>query len=472
MTIYYLDPSAATNGTGSQANPLNTTIGLALSFNDSLLIKTGTVMREVIQNCLNNIGITVGSYGTGDAPKLVGNIQLDTSKCVYVPAYDCYAAAFQFNGTVQSPVAVVDGVIKLTSSTTQAVPAASVAYLPRESRTTSFSNQLGNITQDGEPLVFVPWAGNLADTVNNAPSTSHTSSGKKLDAEGRFSYDYTNNVMYFKPVGGSLNGVEFSVSVLPFGLVTAWPHATLARKLTVRDIDVYGQSRHGISAQYRKEVVIDNVLAEMIGGAWDGSSVYYGNGIELTYGCDDSSVSNLTGIDIFDTVATAQLYDVVGSSIRRQDWTNIKAVGCGLSAFELSLQNGKSTGNTYFGCGVIEHVNVYNLELDNSQDMWATGRGGSGYLMINNSGAGSRIHNNKLFGFKAKSNNKGAVINSARTAGTNGFTDVAASGFVYGVSSAIASMPQTDVLSRCDFGGATNNFPSGDTTLTASQILE
>lgn len=472
MSIYYLDPSASVNGTGSQANPLNTTIGLSLSFNDTLLIKTGTVMREVIQNSLNNIGITVGSYGTGDAPVLYGQVTVDNSKLIYLTDYGCYAAAFQFTGTVQSPVTVVGGVLKLTSSTTQEVPAGSVTYCPREARTTSFSCQLGNITQDGQPLVFVPWAGNLSDTVNNAPSTSHTSSGKKLDQAGRFSFDYTNNVMYFKPYGASISGSVFEISVLPFGIFTAWPHATLARKLNINDINTYGQSRHGLAAQYRKEVNIKNVNVEMIGGAWDGSSVYYGNGIELSYGCDDCSIENVVGKNIFDTVATAQLYDVVGSSIRRHDWHNIEAIGCGLAAFELSLQNGKSTGNTYYGCGVIEHVNVYDLVMDNSVDMWSTGRGGSGYLMINNSGAGSRIHNNKLFGFKAKSNGKGAVINSARTAGTNGFSKVDASGFTYGLSSAIASVPQSDVLCRCDFGGSPNNFQSGDTSIIASQILE
>lgn len=75
MTVYYLDPSRSTNGTGTQLNPYNTFSSFTDVNNNTLLIKAGTTIRQAL--VLNGrSGFTIGAYGTGHRPLILGSVIL------------------------------------------------------------------------------------------------------------------------------------------------------------------------------------------------------------------------------------------------------------------------------------------------------------------------------------------------------------------------------------------------------------
>lgn len=72
---FYVDPSLATNGNGSLANPYNTWAGISFIPGDTYLQKDGTVFNHtalVTGNGTASAPITIGTYGSGAAPETNG----------------------------------------------------------------------------------------------------------------------------------------------------------------------------------------------------------------------------------------------------------------------------------------------------------------------------------------------------------------------------------------------------------------
>jgi predicted secreted protein len=75
-TIYYIDPSAGTNGSGTIGSPFNGSTfdqqyGQAWASNSIYLIKRGTTWnRTWTINILSKSNVTLAAYGTGDKPKI------------------------------------------------------------------------------------------------------------------------------------------------------------------------------------------------------------------------------------------------------------------------------------------------------------------------------------------------------------------------------------------------------------------
>lgn len=70
MTIYYIDPSAGTNGNGSEANPFNSWGAFTITSNNTYLQKAGTTTLTFPNIATGQVNVTIGRYGSGDRPKI------------------------------------------------------------------------------------------------------------------------------------------------------------------------------------------------------------------------------------------------------------------------------------------------------------------------------------------------------------------------------------------------------------------
>ena len=80
-STFYIDPSAVSNGTGTQLSPYNTWVGLIFQPGSTYLQNAGTVYNAQLSIVHNNTGslgapIVLGSYGTGAKP-IIHNLYLE-----------------------------------------------------------------------------------------------------------------------------------------------------------------------------------------------------------------------------------------------------------------------------------------------------------------------------------------------------------------------------------------------------------
>ncbi len=80
-SVYFIDPSAPVNGTGTEDSPYNTFSGLSLEPGAEYLIKRGTVLYgEITVSTSGNSTsdpVVIGAYGTGSAPVIDGSEIVD-----------------------------------------------------------------------------------------------------------------------------------------------------------------------------------------------------------------------------------------------------------------------------------------------------------------------------------------------------------------------------------------------------------
>lgn len=455
MTIYYVDPSAGYNGVGSKVQPYNTLRGVSLAQNDTLLIKTGTRLYECIGKALARGGVTVASYGDGDKPILDGGIVLDNSKATLLAGTNVYAWPIVFSGTEASPtVSFNDATVQLTSSTTTTINASKITYRPQHA-TSNLGCELGNVTQDDQPLFWVPWAGDLQSTINNTPNSGQNNLPNKFNQPGRFTIDPVNRVVFVIPRYGLITGSEFKISSLRFGVQPSSTIDSTFEKMTIKELDLRHFSRHAIVFSWVRGLTINDIDMRQIGGEKAGV-FYMGNGIELSNGTEDSQVFDCQATDIFDSAYSAQTYESQGSSIRRQDWSNLKATRTGMAAVEISIQNSAMTGNTYKGSAHVEHINVYNLTHDNKAYGWGGERGCHGYIIVNNGDNGCILNNIKLVNANLVGHGTGKALLSSRTGGANYYAGATGGGYAYAWGFYGAMMQQVDALCQCNLQGPTD----------------
>jgi hypothetical protein len=87
-STFYIDPSAASNGTGTQASPYNTWAGLKFQPGNTYLQKAGTTYNAelsiVEQIASSGAPIVLDSYGTGAKP-IIHNLYFDDISPFYSP---------------------------------------------------------------------------------------------------------------------------------------------------------------------------------------------------------------------------------------------------------------------------------------------------------------------------------------------------------------------------------------------------
>lgn len=286
MAVHYIDPSAATNGSGSSVNPYNSAAAATLGAGDTVLIRTGTTINQALPaQWLGLDNIEIAEYGTGAKPIITGGTE-------HAPA------EFQSVGA---------GVWSLSLG----------------------GNVGGNALEDGAPMRFVAWAGSAAASLG-------------AETAPCFSFDYSGGVLYVKPSGGAITGKTFSVSAV-VDLITS---AASKRGLRLRNLALRQASGHGVVLLNRREVLIDALDIETCGGARNvAGAFHYGNGIELANGCLVAEVRNCSAVDIFDSAYTSQLFSTPGARLSDHAWSNLSAMRCGLAAMEIAITDGATAGN-------------------------------------------------------------------------------------------------------------------------------
>jgi len=184
------------------------------------------------------------------------------------------------------------------------------------------SNLGGNISENGAPMKWKAWNTNIATTAL---------------IPGSFTFDYNTFTYYICPTSGFLNAV-YSVSnrLLCVSIATSYDN------LTFNNIRFEQASRHGITAYQRTNLTFNNCEFFLMGGYRQGA-VHLGNGLEISYGCNDVLVENCIFSYIFDSAGTSQLYEVSANSLERHTWKRNKIKQCGLGGIEVSVQTNNQT---------------------------------------------------------------------------------------------------------------------------------
>jgi hypothetical protein len=250
MTLKYLDPSAGTNGTGSQANPLNTAVGLVLAAGDSLLIKTGTTLREGLPSTMFvNGSNTVGYYGTGAKPIIDGSIDVPAASWTYDASNNVWY--YQLSGATG-----------------------------------------GHVTEGSQILRFVEWNTNIATTA-------------AAMYNGTACWNYNTNVIYVRPLGGTMTGKTLRVSNIRTGVF----FDSGADKCTVDSLMFLDFSKESQIAQNCHGITIKDCESYRSGGWRDtGSGAFIGGAFGAGTSTRDFSVLRCTAEDVFDSPFSSQLY--------------------------------------------------------------------------------------------------------------------------------------------------------------------
>lgn len=276
-TNYYIDPSAAINGTGTQISPFNTIAGLPTEQSKNYLLKTGTSINEDLGALLNGDNNLIGSYGTGAKPIIDRSASL--TGMVYNGTYDIWSKSL---GTTQ----------------------------------------FGHVWEDEIPLKAIYWNGTNTIGVIGPTMTA-----------GSFAFDPVAQVVYVKPSSGLISDHTYRYANGLYCIRTQ----NANKNVTIIDIDTTGASRHGIQLYSKLGLRIENVGGGRHGGYWEEAiTAYLGNGIEVSSGCLGVEIVDCEQNDIWDSAFTTQLYEATAATARSHEYRNIKTKRFGLAGIEVS----------------------------------------------------------------------------------------------------------------------------------------
>lgn len=316
----YIDASLGNDltGDGSTFSPYRTLAVLStLSYNIPTIIylKRGGVWHEPLAIPASNI--TLDAYGTGALPKIDGSRQV-------------------FNW-VSLGAGIYSTVVNLASG-----------------------EALGNLTENGVMMSFVPWNTNIATTFSGA-------------AYGSFSFVYATNTLYIK----TTNTPAFATYLASVQLRGIY--AQDRTDITIKNVDVARFSLHGIEFNHCVRCSVTGVTLENIGGAVIGANtsappdyLYAGNGIDYSNSSTDGQVSNVTVTDIFDSCLAVEVYQSnnTASSITLE---NAQLARCGFAGVELSVLSNLGTNIN----SAINNVTVKNVTVNSAGKGWSGRRYGT-----------------------------------------------------------------------------------------------
>ena len=227
---------------------------------------------------------------------------------------------------------------------------------------------LGNVSEAGVLMTFVPWQGDAGTTFAAAGA-------------GTYSYEYPSTVYVKTASNPNTNGKVYRASVKLYGI-----DATSVRDVVVRNVTVTRFSLHGVQFKHCVRCEIHDAAVSQGGGATIAAGVYAGNGIEFGDNVSDGLVDGLTVSDIFDSGISPQTYDsgrtMSGITIR-----NSQISRCGFAGIEVSvLSNGGTTGSSISG------VTISGVTVSDSGRGWSGqryGTEGRGIRVKADAGAGT-----------------------------------------------------------------------------------
>ena len=352
MTIFYID---------SDATLASVTVGAG----DTLLFLTGRTFSAsaVPAGLLSANNLTVGYYGTGAAPIISG-------------------------GTVRA-----DWVFDAGNN----------VY----SRTAYGANTLGNVTENGVPMKWVPWTTDLATTA------ALMNAGQSLPFwSGSMTYDPTNRIVYIRPSSGTPSGKEYIVSEVLNGL----SNSSTARGLTIDGLEFRNLSRHGIDLKNKTNVVIKNCTFRVLGGTKP-ASLWLGNGIELALGVWGAQTTDCQFFDIFDSPVTSQLYEATPTAIGSHLWQRLTLNRYGLAGVEISCQTTNQQE--------IRDIEIADITSANNGVGWSGDRNGS---VITNLTQGGTSRVNRSFASRVTGSVQKRLYLGYQHAGVCGIEDSTGAG--------------------------------------------
>lgn len=303
---------------------------------DTVLFASGATFQASAAPAamLSPDNVTIGSYGTGAKPIISG-------------------------GTVRADWTFDAG------NNVYSRPAYSVGLI------------LGNVTEDGVPMKFVQWDTNIATTA------ALMVSGESLPAwSGSMTFDPTNRIVYIRPSDGVASDHVYVVSDNGTSAGNGLVNSTASAGLVIDGIEIRNISRHGILLYSKRNITISDVDLRVIGGAKP-STLYMGNGIELSYGCHGARVIGCAAYDVFDTGFTTQLYESTTQFLTGHYYERCHVERFGMHGVEVSVQ----TANQ-----IISDVEVNGLTgVDAGTYSWGGNRNGALFTCLSNSVNSSRV---------------------------------------------------------------------------------
>lgn len=331
----YIDASLGNDltGDGSTFSPYRTLAVLStLSYNIPTIIylKRGGVWHESLTIPASNI--TLDAYGTGALPKIDGSRQV-------------------FNWAALG-AGIYSTVVNLGAG-----------------------EALGNLTENGVMMSFVPWNTNIATTFTSA-------------ANGSFSFVYATNTLYIKTTN-TPGFATYLASVQLRGI-----YAQDRTDITIQNVDVARFSLHGIEFNHCVRCSVAGVTLEKIGGAVIGTNtsappdyLYAGNGIDYSNSSTNGQVNNVTVSDIFDSCLAVEVYES-NNTTASITLENAQLARCGFAGVELSVLSNQGTNIN----SAINNVTVKNVTVNNAGKGWSGrryGTTGHGMRIVADQNAGS-----------------------------------------------------------------------------------
>ena len=263
-TAYYVSNNGSDDNDGLSPETAWKTLKKASDYEycegDAILLERGSVFREPI--CLKCENTILSAYGEGEKPKILGSLK-------------------NFNSASDWAITEYENVYLCTAE---------------------FPNDVGNITADGGKLY------GFRQVIKNFGFEGKIS---ELKADMEFYYDKDEKKLYLYSLGHPAE----RFSELEIG--TQANVVIMADGITVDNVCCKYAPRHAITGQAKSRVTVQNCEVGWAGGAIlctnsDGSSIRYGNAIEI-YG----------RMNHF-TVKNNYIYQIYDSGITHQYWQDAK----------------------------------------------------------------------------------------------------------------------------------------------------
>ncbi len=308
----------------------------------------------------------------------------------------------------------------------------------------SVGTTLGNVTEDGVPMKFVAWNTNIATTAASMVS------GASLPAwSGSMTFDPTNRIVYIRPSDGVAADHVYVVSDNGTPSGNGFSNSTPSTGLSIDGLEMSSLSRHGILLYAKRGLTISDVDLRVIGGAKP-STLYMGNGVELSYGCNGAQILRCSAADVFDTGFTTQLYETTTQFLSDHYYEDCTVSRFGMHGVEVSVQ----TANQFIG-----NVEINGLTGDDAGTYsWAGNRNGALVTCLSNSLNSGRV--SRVFARRVTGSRMNRLFLGYQHGGLCGIEDSSALG-TYGA--APTSAPNGATGHRDIWRNVTDNLgaPSG-----------
>jgi len=323
-----------TAGDGSQSSPYRTFSKLAsLDYAQptTIYLKRGEIWHESLTLPASNV--TVDAYGTGALPVIDGSREI--SGWSAVGSGGLYAAA----------VALGSG------------------------------EALGNLSENGIMMTFLPWDTDSATTFAGAPA-------------GSYSYDYPTDTLYIKPASTPSANTYLASTVL------RGVHAANRHDIDIRNVRIRRMSLHGIEFDDCLRCSVEDSVIADTGGAVIGPApaappdyLYAGNGVDYANASRDGRIANVSVTGVFDSGLAVEVYrsNTTASSF---ELGNAQLSRCGFAGVEISVQSNGGTNTN----SVVDDVNIHDAQVSDAGKGWSGRRyasEGHGIRIVADAGAGT-----------------------------------------------------------------------------------